>query len=82
MAGVVAETLALFGLSVSLEAASATDEEGAVRVTARCRALLGLLVGSLLRRRSPLVVTLAEVDPPLALLAEPYLVERLTGNEE
>jgi hypothetical protein len=78
VAKVIEDSLAMFGLSVALEsAASTTDEEETVRVTARCRALLGLLVGSLLRRRSPLVVTLDQVDPPLALLAEPYLRDRL-----
>jgi hypothetical protein len=78
VAKAIEDALSLFGLSVALEAAaSTTDEEETVRVTARCRALLGLLVGSLLRRRSPLVVTLDQVHPPLVLLVEPYLRDRL-----
>jgi hypothetical protein len=78
VAKVIEDAMGLFGLNVSVEAAAgAAGEKEAVRVTARCRALLGLLVGSLRRRRSKLVVTLDQVDPPLLLLAEPYLRERL-----
>ena len=83
VAQVIEEALSLFGLSIALEpAAGSEDPDEAVRVTARCRALLGLLVGSLLRRRSPLVLTLTEVDPPLVQLADPYLRELLTESGE
>jgi hypothetical protein len=75
------EALGTIGLSVALEAAASTeDAEEVVRVTGRCRALLGLLVGSMLRRRSGHVVTLDGIDPPLVLLAEPFLAGCLAGE--
>jgi hypothetical protein len=83
VAKVIEDALSTVGLSVALEAAAvAADAEEAVAVTARCRSLLGLLVGSLLRRRSNLVVTLTEVDPPLVLLADQYIRGCLQGTGE
>jgi hypothetical protein len=83
VAKVIEDALGTIGLSVALEAAAvAADADEAVAVTARCRCLLGLLVGSLLRRRSDYVVTLDEIDPPLVLLADPYIRSCLEGPAE
>jgi hypothetical protein len=83
VARAIEEALGTIGVSVALEAAAVkADAEEAVRITGRCRALLGLLVGSLLRRRSDHAVLLEEIDPPLLLLADPYLRGRLAAEEE
>jgi hypothetical protein len=81
VARLVEEAMATIGLNVVVvDAAGAAGDAAAVRVTARCRALLGLLVGSLLRRRSEHVVLLDEIHPPLVLLADPFLRDQLLGE--